>query len=103
MPRQIGTLQARIEYAGIAAGIAALRTLPLKRAFKLGERIGSMAMRLDRPNRPLALKNLEIAFPESSYEGRMRIIRGMYRNWGRMAAEWAHMGKLDRANIESHA
>lgn len=103
MARQIGGVQARIEYAGIAAGIAALRGLPLARAFRFGERLGAMAMKIDRPNRPIAMKNLEIAFPELSYEGRLKIIRGMYRNWGWMLAEWAHMGKLDRSNIEQYA
>ncbi len=24
----------------------------------------------------------------------------MYRNWGRMLAEWTHFGELSRANIE---
>ncbi len=103
MARQISGVQARIEYAGVAAAIGALRGLPLERAFKLGERLGAMVMRIDRLNRPIAMKNLEIAFPELSYEGRLKIIRGMYRNWGRMAAEWAHMGKLDRSNIERYA
>src|SRR5256885_2323266 len=103
MARQITGLQARLEYAGIAAGIAALRGLSLPLAFRLGERLGAMAMRLDRPNRPIAMKNLEIAFPTLSSEERLKIIRGMYRNWGRMLGEWAHMGKLDRSNIERYA
>ena len=103
MARQIGGVQARIEYAGIAAGIAALRTMSRERAFKFGERLGLMAMRIDRPNRPIAMKNLEIAFPEKSREERLKIIRGMYRNWGRMLGEWSHMGKLDRSNIEQYA
>ncbi|MGO9454727.1 MAG: lysophospholipid acyltransferase family protein [Candidatus Binataceae bacterium] len=103
MARQIGGVQARIEYTGVAAGIAALRSFPLERALKLGARLGSMAMELDRPNRPIAIKNLEIAFPELTREERLKIIRGMYRNWGRMVAEWAHMGKLDRSNIERYA
>jgi KDO2-lipid IV(A) lauroyltransferase len=103
MARQIGGVQARIEYAGIAAGIAALRKLPLEHAFRLGERLGAMAMKLDRPNRAVAMKNLEIAFPAMASDARLRILRGMYRNWGRMLAEWAHMGKLDRSNIERYA
>ena len=72
-------------------------------AFKFGERLGLMAMRIDRPNRAIALKNLEIAFPEKSREEHLEIIRGMYRNWGRMLGEWSHMGKLDRSNIEQYA
>jgi KDO2-lipid IV(A) lauroyltransferase len=103
MPRQVTGLQARLEYAGVSAGIAALRGLSLPSAFRLGERLGALAMRLDRANRPIAMKNLEIAFPDLSADARMKIIRGMYRNWGRMAAEWSHMGHLDRSNIERYA
>ncbi|HTR60221.1 MAG TPA: lysophospholipid acyltransferase family protein, partial [Candidatus Binataceae bacterium] len=83
--------------------IAALRTMSRAGAFKFGERLGLMAMRIDRPNRAIALKNLEIAFPEKSREAHLEIIRGMYRNWGRMLGEWSHMGKLDRSNIEQYA
>lgn len=57
-------------------------------------------MKLDRPNRPIALRNLEIAFPEMSLQARLGILRAMYRNWGRMLAEWTHFGNLSRANIE---
>jgi len=103
MARQIGGLQARIEYAGIAAGIAALRSMSREGAFRFGELLGAMAMKIDRPNRPIALKNLEIAFPEKSHDERLKIIRGMYRNFGRMLGEWSHMGRLDRSNIEQFA
>ncbi|MGH7814049.1 MAG: lysophospholipid acyltransferase family protein [Candidatus Binataceae bacterium] len=101
MPRQIGPLRSRIEYTGIAAVVAGLRAMPLERAVRAGARLGGWAMNLDRPNRSIALKNLAIAFPEKSAAERLAILRAMYRNWGRMLAEWAHFNELSRANIEN--
>ena len=100
MARQIGPIQARIEYTGITAVTAALRAMPLERAVRAGARLGGWAMNLDRFNRPIALKNLEIAFPEITPAARLAILRKMYRSWGRVLAEWTHMPELSRANIE---
>jgi Kdo2-lipid IVA lauroyltransferase/acyltransferase len=100
MARQIGPIQARIEYAGVAAVAAAFRAMPLARAVRAGAGMGGWAMKLDRFNRPIALKNLEIAFPEKTVPQRLAILRAMYRNWGRMLAEWTHFGEFSRANIE---
>jgi Kdo2-lipid IVA lauroyltransferase/acyltransferase len=100
MPRQIGAVQARIEYTGISAVAAALRAMPLERAVRAGARLGGWAMKFDRPNRPIALKNLEIAFPQMQPLARLTILRAMYRNWGRVLAEWTHVNELSRGNIE---
>jgi KDO2-lipid IV(A) lauroyltransferase len=100
MARQIGPVKARIEYTGITAVTAALRAMPLERAVRAGARLGGWAMNFDRPNRPIALKNLEIAFPEMTAAARLNILRKMYRNWGRVLAEWTHLPELSRANIE---
>jgi Kdo2-lipid IVA lauroyltransferase/acyltransferase len=103
MARQIGPIQARIEYTGITAVTAALRAMPLERAVRAGARLGGWAMNFDRPNRPIALKNLEIAFPEMTPAARLNILRKMYRSWGRVLAEWTHLPELSRANIEQVA
>jgi Kdo2-lipid IVA lauroyltransferase/acyltransferase len=100
MARQIGPVQARIEYTGITAVTAALRAMPLERAVRAGARLGGWAMNFDRPNRPIALKNLEIALPEMTPADRLSILRKMYRSWGRVLAEWTHLPELSRANIE---
>jgi KDO2-lipid IV(A) lauroyltransferase len=100
MARQIGPVKARIEFTGISAFTAALRAMPLERAVRAGARLGGWAMKFDRPNRPIALKNLEIAFPEMTAAGRLNILRKMYRSWGRVLAEWTHLPELSRANIE---
>ncbi len=102
MARQIGGIEARLEYTGAMAMVRAFRTLSLERAVALGARIGRIAMELDRWTRPVAMKNLEIAFPDITPAARLEIIRGMYRNWGRMMAEWSQMDRLDRSNIERY-
>ena len=103
MARQIGPVKARIEYTGITAVTAALRAMPLERAVRAGARLGGWAMNFDRPNRPIAIKNLEIAFPEMTPAARLNILRKMYRSWGRVLAEWTHLPELSRANVEQVA
>lgn len=76
-----------------------LRILPLERAVRVGAAMGAAAMALDRVNRPVAIRNLTIAFPEMNRAGRLRILRDTYRNYGRMAAEWAQFPNLPRATV----
>ncbi len=101
MPRQIGGFRAGLEYLPVAALIRMFAAMPRERAVKAGASLGSMIMRLDLGNRPIAIKNLEIAFPELARDARLKILLAMYRNWGRVIAEWPHLGALNRSNIES--
>src|ERR1700678_795186 len=100
MARQIGPVKARIEYTGITAVTAALRAMPLERAVRAGARLGGWAMNFDRPHRPIAVQNLEIAFPQMTPAARLNILRQMYRSWGRVLAKWTHLPELSRANVE---
>lgn len=103
MARQIGRLRARLEYAAVGALAAPLRMLERERAVRLGARLGALAMHLDRVNRPIATRNLEIAFPALSRGQRLSILRAAYENWGRMLAEWMHFPSLNAGNIERFA
>ncbi len=103
MPRQIGPLRARLEYAAIGALAAPLRMLERERAVRLGARLGGLAMHLDRIDRPVAMRNLEIAFPALSRAQRLAILRAAYENWGRMLAEWMHFPSLGPDNIARFA
>lgn len=100
MPRQIGRAKARLEYGGLALVAAALKALPLERAVRLGARLADFAATVDRFNRPVAMRNLGIAFPDLDETARARILRASYRNWGRMAAEWLHSRDYRPDNIE---
>jgi KDO2-lipid IV(A) lauroyltransferase len=103
MARQTGPLRARLEYAALAALAAPLRTLERERAVRLGARLGVLAMHLDRFDRPVAMRNLEIAFPALARAQRLAILRAAYENWGRMLAEWLHFPSLTPDNIERFA
>jgi Kdo2-lipid IVA lauroyltransferase/acyltransferase len=102
MARQIGALRGSLESAALAPLWAILRALPLERAVRFGAAAGSIAMALDRRNRLIATRNLELAFPEKDLAVRCAILRDAYRNFGRMAAEWVHFFDLDPGNIERH-
>jgi KDO2-lipid IV(A) lauroyltransferase len=99
MARQSSGVPARVEYALFAAGRATLRALPLRQAAALGVCLGSITAAVDRFNRPVAMRNLEIAFPHWSPRQKMETLKAMYRNWGRMAAELCHAGELTPDNI----
>lgn len=99
MPRQIGGFRASLEYFPLAGLTRVLSGMPLERAVAVGGSLGAMIGRLDFGNRPIAIKNLEIAFPELDRDARLNILAAMYRNWGRILAEWAHSGGLNRDNI----
>lgn len=99
MARQISGPSAHVEYALFRTGWRALRALPLYRAASLGVCLGSLTAALDRFNRPVAMRNLGIAFPQWTPSRRLATLKSMYRNWGRMAAEWCHMDELTPENI----
>jgi lauroyl/myristoyl acyltransferase len=100
MPRQIGGFRARLEFLPVAALVRIFTAMPVERAVKAGAALGSIIMRLDLGNRPIAERNLEIAFPELDRDARLKILIAMYRNWGRVIAEWPHAGALNRGNVE---
>jgi KDO2-lipid IV(A) lauroyltransferase len=100
MARQIGGFRANLEYLPVAALVRMFAAMPLERALKVGASLGSVIMRLDAGNRPIGIKNLEIAFPALAPDARLKILAEMYRNWGRLIAEWPHSRLLNRDNIE---
>ncbi len=99
MPRQIFGPRAWLEYAPFAAFYHVFRRIPLEPAVRYGAAIGGLAAKLDRVNRPVAMRNLEIAFPRSSSRERLNILTAAYRNWGRAAAEWCHFEQFTAQNI----
>jgi Kdo2-lipid IVA lauroyltransferase/acyltransferase len=99
MARQSSGASARIEYALFAAGRSTLRALPLRQAAAFGAGLGAITAAVDRFNRPIAMRNLEIAFPDWPAGQRLETLKAMYRNWGRMAAEWCHIDELTPETI----
>jgi len=50
--------------------------------------------------RRVGMFNLRLAFPEWTDRARAKVLRGLFRNFGRMLADFAHFPRLNRANIE---
>ncbi len=99
MPRQVGAVRAWIEAIALAPPWAVLRGLPLAAAERVGAATGALVMALDFHNRAIALRNLQIAFPELGRDAHRDILRRTYRNFGRMMAEWVHTFDFNRTNI----
>jgi len=89
-----------IEYAAVWLIVKGLGMLPRRTARSIGAAITRFIYALLPRLQKTAQINLRIAFPEWSEAQRHIIIRGMLRNLGRMAAEFARFPKYNRNNIE---
>jgi Kdo2-lipid IVA lauroyltransferase/acyltransferase len=87
--------RAWIEYGLLRAFVGVFAALPLAAAMRLGELLASIAYLVDVPHRRIGMQNLAIAFPEKSPAERRRILFRSFLNLGRMAAELAHLPRLD--------
>lgn len=68
--------------------------LPYKTASNIGEKLGDAAYKVLKSSNRVALKNLEVVFPEKTLEEKQAIIKGMWRNIGRIAAEYPHLTEI---------
>jgi KDO2-lipid IV(A) lauroyltransferase len=89
-----------VEYAGVWVILKGLGVLPrpLARGFAAG--VVRLFYALLPGLRKTAEVNLRIAFPGSSDAQRRAVVRGMLRNLGWMAAEFARFPKYSKENIE---
>ena len=84
----------RVEACGAAVFFAAVRLLPVDAASALG---GALARRIGPwlGISKRARHNLEAAMPELSAADVDRVIRGMWDNLGRVAAEYPHLPEIE--------
>ncbi len=66
----------------------------------LGHFLARILFLLRPPLRRAAIQNLRLAYPDWSDAQRRGVIRGMVRNLGWLAAEFAHFPGLNRVNVE---
>src|SRR5436190_11461280 len=76
--------QAWIEYAVVRALLGTLRVLPMKAAIFVGVTIGSLTYHALGKLRRVGMRNLELAFPEKTEAERAEILKGAFRNLGRV-------------------
>jgi KDO2-lipid IV(A) lauroyltransferase len=96
MPR----MQERVEVAAAWLFLKALGILPRPLARIVGMCIARVLFFLRPPFRHISEENLRLAFPDWSETQRRGVIRGMIRQVGWLAAEFAHLPSLDRKNLD---
>lgn len=89
-----------IEYAFAWAAVKSLGLLPRPMARFVGARLVSLAFLLHPSFRRTAMCNLQLAFPNANRMERRRMIRGMIRQLGWLAAEFSQFPKYTPQNIE---
>jgi Kdo2-lipid IVA lauroyltransferase/acyltransferase len=90
-----------LEYAAAWLGIRALGVLPRGLARATGAGFVALAYRLRPPLQRAAEFNLHLAFPEWTRANRRRVTRGLVRQIGWMAGEFAQFPDYNRENIET--
>ena len=89
-----------LEYAAVWAILKMLGALPRHWARAFAARVARLFYVMLPKLRRTAEFNLRLAFPEWDAARRKAVIRGMVRNLGWMAAEFAHFPKYTGTNIE---
>lgn len=67
-----------------------LKILPLKIAQKFGGFLGAIAYYLVPSRDKIALKNMDVAFPDKPLSEKKRILKGMWRHFGTLFGEVPH-------------
>lgn len=94
-----GKLQIYTEYA-VAKGIfTALSLLPRRWAVGLGVAVGRLGFRVLGGLRRVAIRNLELAYPEMSPEERLQTARGTFESLGRVLGEASQLRKITQETI----
>lgn len=93
-------MRERVEVAAAWIVLKALRILPRPLARMAGVSIARLLLFLRPPLRHAAMENLRLAFPGWSDTQRRTVIRGMARQAGWLAAEFAHLPALNRTNLD---
>jgi Kdo2-lipid IVA lauroyltransferase/acyltransferase len=89
-----------LEYAVVWVLLKALGALPRPVARYSGARMAALLLLLRPSLRRVARQNLKLAFPDWTGRERRAVIRGLVRQLGWMAAEFAHFPDYTKANIE---
>lgn len=99
MARQKSTTQIWLEYISVRIVFALLGLLPRKISLCIGMFIGRLGYRFAGGLRRVALRNLEIAFPEKTQDEREAIALGSFENLGRVLGELAHFPSSTREGL----
>jgi Kdo2-lipid IVA lauroyltransferase/acyltransferase len=82
--------------------LKAINFVPLRLRVWFFERMGLLLYILDGRHRRIAHRNLALAFPDCAPRKLAAIARSVFRNLGRVLAEFTFIPRLDRQNVERH-
>src|SRR6185295_14198941 len=92
-------LRHRVEH-GLYLGLKGfLRALPHPATRAVGRTLGSLAHRLDRRHREVALRNLALAFPDLPEGERRRLIRECFRHFGAALCDAISSTRFDAVEV----
>jgi len=94
-----GGVKEQIEYLLARALLETFGTMPRRTASHAAAGVAWLGFHLARRQRAAGLRNLQMAFPDLTDEQRMEILRGSFRNLGRLLVEFSHFPELNEANI----
>ena len=94
------SLRRRLEYLAAISVLKALGWLPHRSCRVACAGLAALSYWLWPRLRRVGLFNLRLAFPEWPERERRRVLFGVFQNFGRMLADFAHFPRLNRGNIE---
>ncbi len=89
----------QIEYLMSRLLLATFGAMPRKIAHHAAAAVAWLGFHLARRQRAAGLRNLQMAFPELADAQRLGILRGCFRNLGRLLVEFSHFPELNKGNI----
>ena len=101
MAKKKGNTQIWLEYLPVRLLFATLGALPRKTAVRVGMSIGRLGYKFAGGLRRVALRNLQIAFPEKTIEEREAIALGSFENLGRVLGELTQFPKATREDLRT--
>jgi KDO2-lipid IV(A) lauroyltransferase len=93
----------KLEYAPVWLLVRTLGVLPRPIARSIGITLGLVVYVLHSRLRRVGMRNLALAFPERTVRERRRILRGVYRSVGRLAAEFCLFPRYTHENVSKVA
>jgi KDO2-lipid IV(A) lauroyltransferase len=99
-PPERPSFRHRLEYCLARGVLKALGALPHPAARGVCAALATLSYWFWPRLRKVGHFNLKLAFPEWSVRQRRRVLFGLFRNFGRMLADFAHFPRWNRQNIE---
>jgi Kdo2-lipid IVA lauroyltransferase/acyltransferase len=94
-----GGVKEQIEYFLARVLLQTFGAMPRRTAAHAAAGIAWIGFHLARRQRAAGLRNLQMALPDLTDQQRVEILRGCFRNLGRLLVEFSHFPELNEANI----